>query len=350
LEANVKPWQRGGLHFLNSTNSFGLSSRSELNYPELYQPIDVHFWRPLTLQEQLEIIERQAAVLERVGYRDDAELKIAHSAADEAYNEATGRRNAVLRKRFRKGKRKQSYLEKKAEEEWKRTAPLTRRMVEPERRYAGGTGIVRSGALDTPIVVSGLPTVKKDSSGLPQYQDPPPPPLRVVKRRKKNASSQDDSDFVYSRDRDLPRYELPTFETRGAPKIRVQPSYQNKFGLTPREITAYPEAYRDVSAVYWRQLSQDQREQIMQVQAVAMEKVGFERGTSKHFIEDFEPAPEAVYAALVREMARPPSVIEKIAASIASLLMTLVGIAIVVGIIAAIAIFIWDWLVSFAGM
>lgn len=342
LPANLKPQQRGGMHFLSSTNSFGLSSRAEEYYPELFRPISGQYWKPLSELEQLELIARQAAVQELVGYRDDAELLIAETAADAAYAEAQGRRNSIMRRRRSK---KRGYEKKKEEEEWRRVAPLTRRYIEPQLRYRDSSAIVKTGPLDTPVLVTGLPRDDKQPDGLPQYQ-PPPKLLKPVKTRRQRRMEQRDT-FDYT-EADFTKPQLPQFATLGAPVVRVQ-SWKNKFGLTPRAITAYPEAYRDVSSVYWRQLSREQRDQIMQVQAVAMEKVGFERGTTKRFIEDFEPGAEDVYAALVHEMTREQPLGHKIAATIAGTIMSLIVTAIVLGIIALMGIAIWDWLLSFAG-
>jgi len=341
LPTNLKPQQRGGMHFLSSTNAFGLSSRAEEYYPELFRPISGQYWKPLTELEQLELISRQAAMMEIAGYRDDAELLIAETAADAAYAEAQGRRNSIMRRRRSK---KQGYEAKKEEEEWRRRAPLIRRFIEPQIRYRDSSAIVRTGPLETPVLVTGLPKPDQQPDGLPQYQ-PPPARLKPVKRRRR----RDEPDTFDYNEADFTKPQLPTFATLGAPTIRVQ-SWKNTFGLTPRAVTAYPEAYRDISSVYWRQLSREQRDQIMQVQAVAMEKVGFERGTSKRFIQDFEPGAEDVYAVLVREMTREPGLGHKVAATFFSTILSLIVLAIVVGIIALFVIAIWNWLLDFSGM
>ena len=51
----------------------------------------------------------------------------------------------------------------------------------------------------------------------------------------------------------------------------------------------YPQAYFPVDATFWEGLSEHQQVEVMRLQAVAQEKVGYERGTQKYFMEDFDP-------------------------------------------------------------
>jgi hypothetical protein len=77
---------------------------------------------------------------------------------------------------------------------------------------------------------------------------------------------------------------------------KVRPSRRRKtssgsgpLGLSSRSELLYPEAYKPVSREFWEGLSPTQQQEVMRLQAVAQEKVGFERGTQKYFIEDFDP-------------------------------------------------------------
>src|SRR5690606_13763755 len=65
--------------------------------------------------------------------------------------------------------------------------------------------------------------------------------------------------------------------------------------LTSRSEMLYPEAYRGLSTVYWRTLSNEDRQQGLGVQARAMEQVGYERGTDKHFAEEIFPEDDYDY-------------------------------------------------------
>ena len=62
------------------------------------------------------------------------------------------------------------------------------------------------------------------------------------------------------------------------------------YKLSHRSQRDFPEAYSPVSKTFWEGLSQNQRDAVMRLQAVAMEKAGFEKGAPKMFIEDFDPS------------------------------------------------------------
>lgn len=64
------------------------------------------------------------------------------------------------------------------------------------------------------------------------------------------------------------------------------------YGLPSTSEMQYPEAYKPVSTVFWEGLTEQQRIEVMKLQALAQEKVGFERGTQKFFMEDFDPDDE----------------------------------------------------------
>lgn len=320
----IKPDRRGGTGFLSSTNMFGLTSKSELNFPELYRPISTKYWEEISEEERLSILLTQVSALEKTSYRDHGEASLAETAADYAYEEAVGRRNEAMRRR----RKPMNYDERKRYEEIMRRLPLYRRYDEPVVRLKEGPQIVKMGPLETPVVIAG--TGKKDGSGIPaliearvdlkKIKDPPKP--RRGRRGKQEPEPEPPAPP-----------ELPTFNPKLAPKARLTGGV-NPFGLTSRSELFYPEAYRDISTVYWRGLTREQREMIAKVQATAMEKVGFERGTEKRFIDDFDPALENRYTGGLPPPPeeKQPSVGQKIGVTllyvlVALAVLTLIGLA-----------------------
>jgi hypothetical protein len=63
----------------------------------------------------------------------------------------------------------------------------------------------------------------------------------------------------------------------------------NRFGLPSNSELHYPQAYAPVAAGFWEGLNPRQRTELERLQAIAQEKVGYERGTPKFFIQDFDP-------------------------------------------------------------
>jgi len=67
------------------------------------------------------------------------------------------------------------------------------------------------------------------------------------------------------------------------------------YKLRHRSQRDFPQAYEPVSRTFWEGLSKQQQDAVMRLQAVAMEKAGFEKGAPKMFIQDFDPSnPNAV--------------------------------------------------------
>jgi hypothetical protein len=62
------------------------------------------------------------------------------------------------------------------------------------------------------------------------------------------------------------------------------------YHLRSRSEQDYPEAYLPVSREMWAELTPAQQEKALRLQAIAMEKVGFEKGAPKFFIDDLDPA------------------------------------------------------------
>jgi len=81
-------------------------------------------------------------------------------------------------------------------------------------------------------------------------------------------------------------------ERRKSPGRRITDhmEHRNIYGLASISQSKYPQAYAPVSATFWEGLSEEQRNNVLHLQAVAMEKAGFEKSAPKYFIENFDPA------------------------------------------------------------
>ncbi len=64
-----------------------------------------------------------------------------------------------------------------------------------------------------------------------------------------------------------------------------------EYRLKSKAESAYPQAYKPVSAEFWEGLTKEQQDQLVKIQAIAQEKVGYEKGTTKYFIDDPHPGP-----------------------------------------------------------
>ena len=78
-------------------------------------------------------------------------------------------------------------------------------------------------------------------------------------------------------------------ETRG-----LFDTTETGYQLASRSEQFYPEAYRPLNEEFWRGVNPEQADALVKLQAIAMEKVGFEKGTPKFFIDD---DPGSAYAA-----------------------------------------------------
>jgi hypothetical protein len=71
-------------------------------------------------------------------------------------------------------------------------------------------------------------------------------------------------------------------------------SSEGGYQLKSRSEGLYPELYQPVDQKFWHGINDNQADALMRLQAIAMEKVGFEKGAPKFFIED---DPGSQYAA-----------------------------------------------------
>lgn len=259
--------KRSGMQHLSSTNIFGLSSRSEFFYPELFRPVSRVYWLRTTDEERDKLMERQAEIMKVVGYRETPTMHIPSTEADQAYDSALSRRHMAMRRRRRKPR---TYEERKKFEEEQRKAPLVRRYIARDSRLSVSP-IMTVSALETPVVITGL--LRKAPAGY-------------------SAALGDMDTSADEKEREPPK--LPVIDTKTAPSVAIK-VLRNKFGLVPRAVSSYPEAYAKVSQAFWRNTTSEHREAVMRVQATAMEKVGFEQGISKFFISDFDPMQQNIY-------------------------------------------------------
>jgi hypothetical protein len=285
-----KSWSSRSRVDLSSSNRYGFSSRSESLFPEAYKPIDTKFWQPLNRDEYADLIARQAVANMKATFQDEDAMPVASTSADENYALAAGRRSQSMRRR-----KPMNHHEKKKLEEAKKKDTLLRRFSgSAEVLYRNSTSIIRSGPIDTPVVVSGLPVYSRMLGGEAPKKLRRMEPKRGVRRRSKGEAIAEEPELA-------PEVGLPSFNPNAAPRAKLT-RWTNSYGLVSRSEMLFPEAYKDLSTVYWRRLNDDERNLVMQVQARAMEKVGYERGTSKQFIDEIFP--EDDYSYLTHRRAR----------------------------------------------
>jgi hypothetical protein len=78
----------------------------------------------------------------------------------------------------------------------------------------------------------------------------------------------------------------------------------NIYGLKSASELNYPQAYAPIPREMWSALSEEQQALALRLQAIAQEKVGYEKHTPKFFIEDFDPSnPNATATGIKRDTA-----------------------------------------------
>jgi hypothetical protein len=266
-------WARSAKVALDTTNQYGYTSASAAKFPEAFKPVDTKFWQPMSSEETLDIHQRQAAANLKATFTEDSDkVAIGSTVADADYSNAQVQRNIALRRR--KLSRPATWEEKERREREERKMPLTRRYATGESAFRESSAIVKTGPLDTPVLVNGLPTVDKGGAG------PGPAKLRLKRNKRLGAAPQPDETQSHA------EISLPTFNPNSAPKAKLIGPTRNGWGLLSRSEMMYPEAYRDLSTVYWKKLTDQERRQVDTVQARAMEKAGYERGTDKQFMQE----------------------------------------------------------------
>ncbi len=113
-------------------------------------------------------------------------------------------------------------------------------------------------------------------AGIPIEQQP------FVERRRQQRNLDDGSPHPLRRRTDL--------EPAPAGSSSAEYHKPAEYHLRSRSEMDFPEAYLPVAKELWEELTPAQRQKAIRLQAIAMEKVGFEKGAPKFFIEDFDPA------------------------------------------------------------
>lgn len=259
---------------MSSTNIYGMTSRSERYFPEAFRPIQDKYWREIPEEERHTFLKIQVSAMMKLNFRSFFDKEKKTTAADKSYDEASSRRAQAIRRRLKRKPR--NYQERKKLEEIRRKQPLARRYIERTMGAFAQSAFVKSSPLEMAVLVEGL--VKR------MNQRPEPKPKRLKLKRPSYATHEPAKGEAT----------LPVIMTKGVPQVGIN-RWNNSFGLQSTAVSKYPEAYRDVSSIFWRKLTAQQQKQITLVQAQAMEKVGFEQGTEKQFIQDFDPREENRY-------------------------------------------------------
>ena len=282
--ANKLPGLAADFQTLSSTNVFGLESRSEQFYPEAFKPVSRAYWAMLTDEERKEQIRLQVSIKEKLYFEEKPGAMAGMTRTQVEYQD-----RVHMRSRFMRRRRKIGHRDKKREEEERRKMPLTRRYVPKQMEYFVPSQFAQMGPLDSPVLVGELQNRMRRSGPQPVGR------LKSKKTRIGKASQPDDAGVTAK----LPKLD----PALGQPVVLDR--WRNRFGLKPRSVTSYPEAFKEVSSVFWRRPGKEFEAAVLRMQAVAMEKVGFERGTEKQFIEDFDPTAENVYGIAQNEDIRP---------------------------------------------
>lgn len=63
---------------------------------------------------------------------------------------------------------------------------------------------------------------------------------------------------------------------------------ENRYGFVSRALELYPQTFKNLNTVFWHEMSDEERAELLRLQAAAQERVGFERNTRKFFIGDVQ--------------------------------------------------------------
>lgn len=304
-------------------NRFGLSSRSQALYPEAYQPLKTEWWQGLTEEQRAEAIRLQAMAQERVGFERGApkffigdvqvegilgpgEKPPAAALETQADTDYELKRKAYERRRRE--------LEEIAQGKRKRVNRFTAAQDEsncyvlglPSVAHAASGSAVSSGMLPDTSPQQSVQRAPGEPGGDSGYaassgegliggaQSPPADDRRKSPdRRVSTAPYSGPERRGTAATRPAPDYGHKKSEGAGGQKLAgkvAQIDSGNVYGLASRSELNYPTAYAPVSREMWAEMSEEQRAEIMRTQAIAQEKVGYEKHTTKYFIEDFDPA------------------------------------------------------------
>jgi len=312
-------------------NRYGLASRSQSLYPQAYQPMDTQWWQGLTEEQRAEAMRLQATAQERVGFERDAPKFFIGDVQVEgmlgpgekpppAALEAQADADYELKRKA--AERRKRELEEVAQGKRKRVNRFTAQQDESNCYVLGLPSVVAAAG---PAIIAGAAV---SSDMLPEVAHP----MQSIHHAPNEPGG--DSGYIASSGEGLigsagnvapaqagsgadrrvnqTPYSGPERRSAAGALARPGPDYGhqqaggagkqklagkvaqidsgNVYGLASKSELNFPTAYAPVSREMWAELSAEQQAEIMRTQAMAQEKVGYEKHTTKYFIEDFDPS------------------------------------------------------------
>jgi hypothetical protein len=316
-------------------NRYGLQSKAQELYPQAFRPVDTEYWRALGADEQQELMRLQAAAQERVGFERNTqkffisdvqaggmpgpgETPSAAEALSDADVDYQLKRKYYQQRRveleeIKQGKRKRTNQYTQSRDEGNVPVLALPTVIQGIKSTPALSAMLPD--VDLPQIADSIPGAAVNSSmPLPEgssakrgakaqpgmgmeveggtFYAPAEPATPAADRRKGGASytgpeRRSGSDLR----RPTPDYghtaEVKTHKLSG----KAAPmDASNTYGLKSRSEMNFPQAYAPVSREMWAEMSEEQKAQALRLQAIAQEKVGFEKSAPKFFIEDFDPS------------------------------------------------------------
>jgi hypothetical protein len=330
-------WQaQGGMAGVaGEPNRYGLPSKAQELYPQAFRPVDTEFWRTLSAEQQQEQMRLQAAAQERVGFeRNTPKFFIGdvQPSGMPGPGEAPGPAEALSEADEDYQLKRKHYQRRKIELEEIKQGKRKRVNQFTQSRDEGNVPVlalptVIQGIKATPALNAMLPDVD-----LPQIADSIPGaavnssmPLPQGSSAKRGANAQpgagpevEGGTFYAPAEPAQPAADRRVGGTsysgperrKGGDLRRPTPDYghtaevkthklsgkaapmasSNTYGLKSRSEMSFPQAYAPVSREMWAEMSEEQKAHALRLQAIAQEKVGFEKSAPKFFIDDFDPS------------------------------------------------------------
>jgi hypothetical protein len=320
------------------TNRFGLRSRAAELYPGLFKPGANVYWTVLSDEERDEIVKLQAAAQERVGFTSGSPKFFIEDF--QPVNDKPVGGNSTLEDpdsspweitESDRGylQRKRNYQRRQRELAEFKSGKRKRRPTTPSRSSDDGNAVI----LGMPSVWRYISTLASEVENIfggasiaqsaihdPGQYDRMPGVRPLGTAPDKTVSSEDltalDGVQLYTTEKErdgaskrLRRKKLGEAKESSVGMQAFNPAdLTNRYGLTNSSAMNYPGAYAPVAKEFRTEASSELQAQRMKLQAIAQEKVGFEEGTDKFFIEDFTPGGvprKAVPRASMEEMSAP---------------------------------------------
>jgi hypothetical protein len=331
-------------------NRYGMYSRAKELYPQVYKSIDTSFWRSIGEEERQELMRRQAAAQERVGFERHTEKFFIGDVQVEGLlgpGEEPSAAEMLTDQDTDYALRRKAYQQRAREREEIRLGKRKRYTQYSFSRDDANCELlalptVVEGIAQTPALKSMLPDAaalcearQKEAARLLELKKPAPDSLgmRRLRDKKKRLSYRDlpkknngpllintksaREQFTENADAREGAQKRSSGFGRRFTREAAQINTRNKYGLTSRSELSYPQAYAPVASEMWTGLTQEERTRQYVTQAIAQEKAGFEKGAPKFFIEDFDP--DQAHAPKMREHITGLSATPRIEPSTASL-------------------------------